>query len=134
LRNREADSLRSLLTQIRPFFDAIAKAKTAKIGMAVAAWWLLLLLFGGACTWVSSSCHTHSRGLILHTVRTLIDLVARIPNTINLQIELCQESIEWAKGEQRTFLRQRIEARLASLYPQLAFCLLACLLVLLLFA
>jgi hypothetical protein len=49
-------------------------------------------------------------------VRTLIDLVARIPNTINLQIELCQESIEWAKGEQRTFLRQRIEARLASLY------------------
>jgi 26S proteasome regulatory subunit N6 len=76
----EADSLRSLLTQIRPFFDAIAKAKTAKI------------------------------------VRTLIDLVARIPDTINLQIELCQESIEWAKGEQRTFLRQRIEARLASLY------------------
>ncbi len=59
---------------------------------------------------------THSRGLTLHTVRTLIDLVARIPNTINLQIELCQESIEWAKGEQRTFLRQRIEARLASLY------------------
>lgn len=49
-------------------------------------------------------------------MRTLIDLVARIPNTINLQIELCQESIEWAKGEQRTFLRQRIEARLASLY------------------
>jgi 26S proteasome regulatory subunit N6 len=52
-------------------------------------------------------------------VRTLIDLVARIPNTINLQIELCQESIEWAKGEQRTFLRQRIEARLASLCASL---------------
>jgi len=53
-------------------------------------------------------------------VRALIDLVSHIPNTIGLQIELCQESIEWAKGEQRTFLRQRIEARLASLYLETA--------------
>jgi 26S proteasome regulatory subunit N6 len=80
----EADSLRALLTQIRPFFEVIAKARTAKI------------------------------------VRALIDLVSHIPNTIGLQIELCQESIEWAKGEQRTFLRQRIEARLASLYLETA--------------
>jgi len=33
-----------------------------------------------------------------------------------LQIELCKESIEWAKAETRTFLRQRIETRLADLY------------------
>ncbi len=49
-------------------------------------------------------------------MRTLIDLVARVEGTVGLQVDLCQESIEWAKGEQRTFLRQRLEARLASLY------------------
>lgn len=79
-KNGEAEKLRELLAQIRPFFSSIAKAKTAKI------------------------------------VRTLIDLVARIPNATGLQIELCLESIAWAKDEQRTFLRQRIEARLAALY------------------
>ncbi|KAL6077588.1 putative proteasome component (PCI) domain, tetratricopeptide-like helical domain-containing protein [Balamuthia mandrillaris] len=76
----EANELHNLLTRIRPFFNAVAKAKTAKI------------------------------------VRSLIDLVARIPDTVSLQIELCKECIEWAKEEQRTFLRQRIEARLSSLY------------------
>lgn len=33
-----------------------------------------------------------------------------------LQLEVCKEQVEWAKTEKRTFLRQRIEARLANLY------------------
>jgi 26S proteasome regulatory subunit N6 len=33
-----------------------------------------------------------------------------------LQLEVCAEQVEWAKTEKRTFLRQRIEARLANLY------------------
>ena len=33
-----------------------------------------------------------------------------------LQLEVCKEQVEWAKAEKRTFLRQRIEARLANLY------------------
>jgi 26S proteasome regulatory subunit N6 len=49
-------------------------------------------------------------------VRTLIDIVSEIPNTVPLQIELCKDSIEWAKETKRNFLRQRIETRLASLY------------------
>ena len=32
------------------------------------------------------------------------------------QLEVCKEQVEWARGEKRTFLRQRIEARLATLY------------------
>ena len=32
------------------------------------------------------------------------------------QIDLCNECIEWAKQEKRTFLRQTLEARLIVLY------------------
>lgn len=32
------------------------------------------------------------------------------------QLEVCKEQVEWARQEKRTFLRQRIEARLANLY------------------
>ena len=34
------------------------------------------------------------------------------------QLEVCAEQVEWARAEKRTFLRQRIELRLASLYLQ----------------
>ena len=33
-----------------------------------------------------------------------------------MQVEVCKEQVEWARSEKRTFLRQRIEARLANLY------------------
>jgi hypothetical protein len=31
-------------------------------------------------------------------------------------LEVCKEQVEWARSEKRTFLRQRLEARLANLY------------------
>ncbi|KAL9682712.1 hypothetical protein QQ045_014518 [Rhodiola kirilowii] len=73
------EELRNLLTQLRPFFSVIPKAKTAKI------------------------------------VRIIIDAVAKIPGTTDLQISLCKEMVEWTRSEKRTFLRQRVEARLAAL-------------------
>lgn len=33
-----------------------------------------------------------------------------------MQVEVCKQQVEWAKNEKRTFLRQRIELRLATLY------------------
>ncbi|KAK2415022.1 26S proteasome non-ATPase regulatory subunit protein [Trifolium repens] len=77
--DNRAEDLRSLLTQLRPFFSLIPKAKTAKI------------------------------------VRGIIDSVAKIPGTYELQISLYKEMVQWTRHEKRTFLRQRIEARLATL-------------------
>ena len=48
-------------------------------------------------------------------VRSIIDSVAKIPNSTDLQISLCKEMVEWTRAEKRTFLRQRVEARLAAL-------------------
>eukprot|EP00877_Chromochloris_zofingiensis_P013500 jgi/Chrzof1/8403/Cz03g09110.t1 len=49
-------------------------------------------------------------------VRNIIDQIAKIPNSTQLQVDVCKEQVEWARSEKRTFLRQRIELRLASLY------------------
>ncbi|KAH7525213.1 hypothetical protein FEM48_Zijuj06G0201200 [Ziziphus jujuba var. spinosa] len=48
-------------------------------------------------------------------VRAIIDAVAKIPGTSDLQISLCKEMVQWTRAEKRTFLRQRVEARLAAL-------------------
>jgi len=49
-------------------------------------------------------------------VRSLIDLVGKIPNSELLQVELCSSAIEWCTQEKRTFLKQRIQAKLTNLY------------------
>jgi len=48
----------------------------------------------------------------------LIDSVGQIPNSLDFQMKLCRDSIEWCIQEKRTFLKQRIESRLASLLLQ----------------
>lgn len=80
---QDAKSLADLLSQLREFFGAIPKAKTAKI------------------------------------VRGIIDQIAKIPDSTQLQVTVCKEQAEWARNEKRTFLRQRIELRLAALYLQM---------------
>ena len=49
-------------------------------------------------------------------VRTLIDLVAKVPGAGAEQMQMCLDTIEWCKQEKRTFLRHRIQAKLAAMY------------------
>lgn len=49
-------------------------------------------------------------------VRTLVDLFLDMEAGTGEEVTLCQENIEWAKSENRTFLRQELEARLVALY------------------
>ena len=46
----------------------------------------------------------------------LIDAMAKIKGHDALQVELCREHVEWARSEKRTFLRHRVELRLATLH------------------
>lgn len=55
-------------------------------------------------------------------VRGLVDMFLEMKNTTNqddngkLGVQVCEECIEWAKEERRTFLRQSLESRLIGLY------------------
>eukprot|EP01068_Selenidium_serpulae_P007658 Selendium_serpulae@DN4769_c0_g2_i1.p1 len=49
-------------------------------------------------------------------VRTLVDSMAKIPDSAARQVALCSNCIAWARQEQRTFLRHRVETRLCYLY------------------
>ncbi|KAI9184501.1 26S proteasome regulatory subunit rpn6 [Blastocladiella emersonii ATCC 22665] len=49
-------------------------------------------------------------------VRTLIDYLSEIPNSLDLQVQVCKDAIEWAQAEKRNFLRQALETRLAAMY------------------
>jgi hypothetical protein len=42
--------------------------------------------------------------------------VANVPGVDDLLIEVLKENIEWAKREKRTFLRQRLELKIAEWY------------------
>lgn len=48
--------------------------------------------------------------------RVLIDIFDEIPHSLDAQISVVKETIEWAIQEKRFFLRQALETKLASLY------------------
>ena len=48
-------------------------------------------------------------------VRLIIDSIGKIPGSTEMLLEVCKEQAAWATHEKRTFLRQRIDLRLAAL-------------------
>ncbi|CAG2171772.1 unnamed protein product, partial [Oppiella nova] len=49
-------------------------------------------------------------------VRQLVDLFLDMEKKTGHEVQLCEECIDWAKQEKRTFLRQSLEARLIALF------------------
>ncbi|SCW01873.1 LAFE_0E09164g1_1 [Lachancea fermentati] len=66
----------------------------------------------------------HARNLMMQTaksktakvLKSLIDQFELIPNSLDQQIQVCKESIEFAAKERRAFLKHSLSIRLATLY------------------
>lgn len=52
-------------------------------------------------------------------IRTLFDMTTKIEGRNQLLVDLCKYIIEWCEKESRSFLRMRIENKLAELYFKL---------------
>merc|ERR1712159_297773 len=46
-------------------------------------------------------------------VRTLLDAMSKVPDSLELQLTLVKESVEWTIAEKRTFLRRRFQTVLS---------------------
>lgn len=57
-----------------------------------------------------------SKPRLAKITKGLVDFIAKTPGTEQLQIKLCIWMIDWCVKEKRTFLKHRIELRLAGLY------------------
>jgi 26S proteasome regulatory subunit N6 len=49
-------------------------------------------------------------------VRNVIEGISKIPDSNDILMTVCREQAAWATAEKRTFLRQRIDIKLSSLY------------------
>ena len=48
-------------------------------------------------------------------VRTVIDIVCEAPGALEVQMGLCEQVVAWCLAEKRSFLRQRVQTKLAGL-------------------
>lgn len=59
-----------------------------------------------------------AKSKIAKVLKTLLDDFELIPDSLDVQIEVCQDSIEFATVEKRIFLKHSLSIRLATLYYQ----------------
>jgi len=59
--------------------------------------------------------HTITKAKTEKIIRDLIDMAGKVPDSLQIQITLCRDSIAWAVEKKRMFLRQRLQALLAHL-------------------
>ncbi|KAK2077688.1 hypothetical protein QBZ16_004534 [Prototheca wickerhamii] len=112
-----ADSLRALLTG-GPSSDAdTVKVKEAALGRLCD-----LLVKQGDAESLGSLFQelrpmfaTIPKAKTAKIVRTVIDAISRVPGSTELLLRVTRDQVQWAGAEKRSFLRQRLETRLAGL-------------------
>lgn len=98
--------LKQLLTTIQPFFATIPKSRTAKIVRQV----IDLVIASPEL----AAEHAKQTSALKAAGKKGLD--AGPPA---IQVQICLDAIAWCQTEKRTFLKQRIQARLAALYVKL---------------
>jgi 26S proteasome regulatory subunit N6 len=48
-------------------------------------------------------------------VRAVIEIVCEVQDALQVQISLCEQVVAWCISEKRSFLRQRVQSKLAAL-------------------
>jgi len=70
------------------------------------------LLTGSDC---SAFFENVTKAKCAKVVRAVLDVVCTLaPDQLDMQAQICRNIITWCQAEKRTFLRQRVEAKLAS--------------------
>ena len=57
-----------------------------------------------------------SKPRLAKITKGLVDYIAKVPHSEHLQIDLCKWLVEWCVAEKRTYLKHRMELKLAGLY------------------
>jgi len=74
------------------------------------------LLTGSTC---APFFHHVTKAKFAKVVRTVLDIVCDLlPRELDTQQRICESIIEWTQREKRSFLRQRVQAKLASILLQ----------------
>eukprot|EP01055_Gregarina_sp_Pseudo9_P005951 Gregarina_sp_Pseudo_9__5950@NODE_962_length_2027_cov_22_169014_g902_i0_p1_GENE_NODE_962_length_2027_cov_22_169014_g902_i0NODE_962_length_2027_cov_22_169014_g902_i0_p1_ORF_typecomplete_len439_score63_14RPN6_N/PF18055_1/1_7e25RPN6_N/PF18055_1/2_8e03PCI/PF01399_27/2_3e03PCI/PF01399_27/3_6e16TPR_MalT/PF17874_1/0_00016SNAP/PF14938_6/0_12SNAP/PF14938_6/1_6e02RPN6_C_helix/PF18503_1/0_06HTH_45/PF14947_6/2_4e03HTH_45/PF14947_6/0_41_NODE_962_length_2027_cov_22_169014_g902_i01041420 len=63
--------------------------------------------------------HVFPKARLAKITRLLIDMIPNLRNSMELQISICERCIQWCEDEKRTFLKHRIQTKLAGLFQQL---------------
>jgi 26S proteasome regulatory subunit N6 len=100
----EVDHLQALFLAIRPFFVVIPKSRTAKIVRAL----IDLIIAAPELTALHEKNLAAAKAAGAHAVAP-----------VSIQVTVCIDAITWCQTEKRTFLKQRIQSRLAALYVKL---------------
>lgn len=64
----------------------------------------------------SDRLNVFSKPRLAKITKGLVDYIAKVPGSEKLQINLCEWMVDWCVREKRTYLKHRIELRLAGLY------------------